>query len=93
MHFLDILAFWKSTTDSFQYKFFVTLWSFHQECRRNKSSSASLFVSGELLRRARPQCYCHFSVDFPVSGYKKNNEIKLNQITRTDNNRDERGVR
>ena len=47
MHVLDILAFWKSTADSFQHNFFVTLWSFHQERRRNKISSASLFVSGE----------------------------------------------
>ena len=70
---LDILAFWKSTADSFQHKFFVTLWSFHQDRRRNKSSSASLFVSGELLGRAWPRCYCPFSVDFPILGYKKTN--------------------
>ena len=68
MYVLDILAFWKRTVDSFQHKFFVTLWSFHQKRRRNKSSSASLYVSGEL-------------------------ESRLNQIARTDNNRDERGVR
>ena len=93
MLFLDILAFWKSTADSFQHKLFATLWSFHQECRRNKSSSARLFVSGELLGRAWPRCYCRFSVDFPISGYMKTNYIRLNEITRTDNNRDERGVR
>ena len=48
------LAFWKSRADSFQHKFFVTLWSFHRERRRNISSSAILFVSGELLRKAWP---------------------------------------
>ena len=93
MYVLDILAFWKSTADSFQHKFFVTLWSFHQERHRNKSSSASLFVSGELLGRAWPRCYRRFSVDFPILGYKKTKLIRLNQITRTDNNRDEKGVR
>ena len=71
MHVLYILAFWKSRADSFQHKFFVTLWSFHPECRRNISSSASLFVSGELLGRVWPGCYCRFSVDFPILGYKK----------------------
>ena len=71
MYVLDILAFWKRTVDSFQHKFFVTLWSFHQKRRRNKSSSASLYVSGELLARAWPLCYCRFSVDLPISGYKK----------------------
>ena len=54
MHVLDILAFWKSKADSFQHKFFITLWSFQQERHRNKSSSASLFVSEELLGRAWP---------------------------------------
>ena len=93
MHVLDILAFWKSKADSFQHKFFVTLRSFHQERHRNKSSSASLFVSGELLDRAWPRCYCRFSVDFPISGYKKTNWVRLDQIMRTDSNRDERGVR
>ena len=73
MHVLDILAFWKSTAGSFQHKFFVRLWSFHQERRRDKSSSVSLFVSGELLGRAWSRCYCRFSVDFPISGYKKTN--------------------
>ena len=72
MHVLDILAFWKSKADSFQHKFFVTLWSFHQERHRNKSSSASLFVSGELLGRLALMLLSVLRW-FPFLGYKKTN--------------------